>query len=174
MKSEKLNRAKGLSFRSVFAIRREEWPVAAIVTVLLLVIHYFFISRFFNQFMDYSVGARNVFLSNFHMAGFDPTAYDVVTHWQMGYDILRHPLLAWMMWPLYIINQGLWQLTCCNCVQFIVGFQLFFCAFYSAIFMYRILTEHVRTTKLSSTLLTSLFFTFAYIMVSAIVPDHFC
>ena len=124
--------------------------------------------------MDYSVGARNVFLSNFHMAGFDPTAYDVVTHWQMGYDILRHPLLAWMMWPLYIINQGLWQLTCCNCVQFIVGFQLFFCAFYSAIFMYRILTEHVRTTKLSATLLTSLFFTFAYIMVSAIVPDHFC
>ena len=59
MKSEKLNRDKGLSFRSVFAIRREEWPVAAIVTVLLLVIHYFFISRFFDQFMDYSVGARN-------------------------------------------------------------------------------------------------------------------
>ena len=111
MKSEELNRDKGLSFRSVFAIRREEWPVAAIVTVLLLMIHYFFISRFFDQFMDYSVGARNVFLSNFHMAGFDPTAYDVVTHWQMGYDILRHPLLAWMMWPLYIINQGLWQLT---------------------------------------------------------------
>ncbi len=174
MKSEELNRDKGLSFRSVFAIRREEWPVAAIVTVLLLVIHYFFISRFFDQFMDYSVGARNVFLSNFHMAGFDPTAYDVVTHWQMGYDILRHPLLAWMMWPLYIINQWLWQLTGCNCVQFIVGFQLFFCAFYSAIFMYRILTEHVCTTKLSATLLTSLFFTFAYIMVSAIVPDHFC
>ena len=90
-RESQLNRAKGLSFRGVFAIRREEWPVAAIVTVLLLVIHYFFISRFFDQFMDYSVGARNVFLSNFHMAGFDPTAYDVVTHWQMGYDILRHP-----------------------------------------------------------------------------------
>ena len=52
VKSEKLNRDKGLSFRSVFAIRREEWPVAAIVTVLLLVIHYFFISRFFDQCMD--------------------------------------------------------------------------------------------------------------------------
>ena len=46
MKSEKLNRAKELSFRGVFAIRREEWPVAAIVTVLLLMIHYFFISFF--------------------------------------------------------------------------------------------------------------------------------
>lgn len=163
-----------LTFASVFSVRRNELPTAILVTLLLAVIHYFFIARFIGQFMDYSEKSRYIFLANFHMAGFDPTAYDVVTKWQMAYDVLRHPLLAWMMWPLYIINKVLWMVTGVNCVQFVVCVQLFFCAFYSAIFMHRLLVGNVGTSNCSATLLTCLFFSFAYIMVTAIVPDHFC
>lgn len=163
-----------LSLKRIFAIRHEECVMAIILAIWLLVLHYFFVSRFIGQFADYSEQSRRIFLANFHMAGFDPTAYDVFSRWRMEYDMLRHPLLAWMMWPLYVINQLLWKLTGINCAQFICAILLFVCAFYSGIFLFRLLREHVGASMPSSTVLTFFFFSFAYIMVTAIVPDHFC
>ena len=162
-----------LTFRSIFAIRHDEYAISAIVAVLLLVLHYYFISRFIHQFAHYDAASQYVFLANFHMAGFDPTGYDILAKWSMIYDILRHPLLAWMMWPLYAINQLLWHISGMNCAQFIIGILLFFCAFYSGIFIYRLLRHNIGTSTIGATLLTTFFFTFAYVMVSIIVPDHF-
>lgn len=163
-----------LTFASLFGVRRDEVPVAVIVTLLLGVLHYFFIARFIGQYLDYGEKSRYIFFANFHMAGFDPTAYDVVTQWQMGYDVLRHPFLAWMMFPLFALNKVLWMLTGMNCVQFVVGAQLYVCALYSSLFMHRLLVGSIGIGSRSATLLTCLFFSFAYIMVTVIVPDHFC
>ena len=72
----------------------DRWLSPALIALLLLVLHYFFIARFLDQFMHYDDSSWHVFMANFHMAGFDPLTYHVVTDWHMGYDILRHPLLA--------------------------------------------------------------------------------
>jgi len=108
------------------------------------------------------------------MSGFDPITYDVVTDWHEGYDILRHPLLALAMYPLFLLNKILWLITGCNCVQIIIGLLLTFCGFYSAVFVQRTMTEIIGIRTFFSTLLTLFFLSFAYIIVSIIVPDHFC
>ncbi len=77
------------------------------------------------------------------MSGFDPITYDVITRWHEGYDILRHPLLAAMMYPLYLLNQALWTITGCNCVQLICGVVLTFCGFWSVMFVYRTMAEEM-------------------------------
>lgn len=166
-------RNEKLSLKSIFAIKRSEYVMTVIVALLLLVLHYYFISRFIYQFADWNDKSRYVFLANFHMAGFDPTGYDVLAKWGFVYDVLRHPLLAWLMWPLYVLNLLLWQLSGINCAQFIYGALLFFCAFYSGIFIYRLLRQQIGASNLGATLLTTFFFSFAYVMVSIIVPDHF-
>lgn len=71
------------------------------------------------------------------------------------------------------INQGLMMLTGYNCVQYIVGAILVFCAFYSFIFLYRIFREVIGTERWDANLLSAFYFSFAYVMVSAMVPDHF-
>lgn len=108
------------------------------------------------------------------MSGYDPITYSVVTDWNIGYNILRHPLLPYMMLPFYLLNQLLWWITGANCVQLIVGFILFFCSFYSFIFLYRILHNIIGSKHVDSIILTLLFFGFGHVLVAIIVPDHFC
>ena len=108
------------------------------------------------------------------MSGYDPITYSVVTDWNIGYNILRHPLLPYMMLPFYLLNQLLWWITGANCVQLIVGSILFFCSFYSFIFLYRILHNIIGSKHVDSIILTLLFFGFGHVLVAIIVPDHFC
>ena len=152
----------------------EHWLSPALIALLLLILHYFFIARFLGQFMHYDDKSWHVFMANFHMAGFDPITYHVVTDWHLGYDTLRHPLLAWLVWPLYAINSLLWQLTGANCVQFVCGALFLGCGYGSAMLMRSILVRVVGTGRWTATLLTIFFLSFAYVMVSLIVPDHFC
>ena len=63
------------------------------------------------------------------------------------YNVYRHPLLAFFMYIPNQINQGLMMLTGINCVQFVVGAILVFCAFYSFIFLYRIFREVIGTER---------------------------
>ena len=60
-----------------------------------------------------------------------------------------------------------------NCVQFVVGAILVFCAFYSFIFLYRIFREVIGTERFDANLLSAFYFSFAYVMVSAMATDHF-
>lgn len=61
-----------------------------------------------------------------------------------------------------------------NFAVYIVAFFLVFFAFYSLLFIYRIFREVILLSKIDSWLLTWLFFSFAYIMLTVMVPDHFC
>ena len=61
------------------------------------------------------------------------------------------------------------MLTGINCVQFVVGAILVFCAFYSFIFLYRIFREVIGTERFDANLLSAFYFSFAYVMVSAII-----
>jgi hypothetical protein len=89
------------------------------------------------------------------------------------YEPHRHPLLAFLIWPLWLLNQGLTWLTGVNCVQYVVALPVIFCSFYSYIFLYRIHREVVGLRRDDATLLTMFAFSMAYLLLSVIVPDHF-
>jgi hypothetical protein len=160
--------------RQLFAIRRGERVPALLFACVIFFFQYLIISKFWCLFADFGDTSFTQFMRNFHMSGFDPITYDVVTRWHQGYDILRHPLLALMMYPLYLLNQLLWSLTGSNCVQLVVGVLLSFCGFYSVIFLRRIMCEIIGIKQLYATLLSLFFLSFAYIIITIIVPDHFC
>lgn len=157
-----------------FRIDREERGLAVILMIIILLLNTLVISKFFGLFMDYTDGSWNIFMRNFHMSGFDPITYDVVTDWGLKFNAVRHPLLPFFLYPLYLVNHVLWPLTGGNCVQFVVAAMLVFCSFYSFLFFYRIVHQIVGINEFDSNLLLVFFFSFAYVLLTIIIPDHFC
>ena len=152
--------------------KEERWP-ALYALVFILSYQYLIISKFFCLFADFSEHNWNVFIRNYHMSGFDPITYDVLSDWSLRYNVVRHPLLALAMYPLSLLNNLLEQLTTVNCAQLIMGVLLTVCAFLAFLYFYRILRKVIGINHLSSFLLTVFFFSFAYIWVSTLVADHF-
>ncbi len=158
----------------LFKVKREEWQASALTLVMLLALHALVIASNFELFTKTNVGHWNVFVKNFTVSGFDPITYSVVTHWTTNYNVYRHPLLAFMVWPLSQLDAWLMDATGMNLVQFIVAVPLLLCAFYTFIFMFRIFRDIIRLGRFDSALLSTMLFSMAYVMVSAVVPDHFC
>ena len=158
---------------SIFRVRREERWLALAVLLAVVALNALVLCKYYDLFTPLKKWYWPLFIHNFHISGFDPITYSVVSDWSAGYNVYRHPLLAFYMYVPYLLNQGLMWLTGINCAIFIVAAMQTFCAFYSALFMYRILREVVGATHTQATLLTLYFFSFGYVMVTAIVPDHF-
>ena len=159
---------------NLFRLKREEWLPAVVFLLLMAFLHYLIVAKFWVLFADYyHLDSWRVFMRNFHMSGFDPITYSVLTDWQTGYNVVRHPLLPFFMYPLYLLNQVLWALTGCNCAQIIMAVVLLSCAFYSYVFLYRTLREVTGASRPLAALLSYFFFGCAYILVALIVPDHF-
>ena len=157
----------------IFRIRREERWLALVVLVALLALNALVLCKYYDLFTPITRWYWPLFIRNFHISGFDPITYSVVSDWLAGYNVYRHPLLAFYMYVPYLINQALMQLTGINCAIFIVAAIQVFCAFYSMVFIYRIFREVIEVRRADATVLTLFFFSFAYVMVAAIVPDHF-
>lgn len=122
----------------IFRIKGEEKWSAIIALFVSIVLNALTIIKYNNQFSQLSENYHKLFVKAFHVAGFDPLTYAAVSQWNTEYNVYRHPLLAFFMYIPHQINQGLMMLTGYNCVQYIVGAILVFCAFYSFIFLYRI------------------------------------
>jgi len=157
----------------IFRIKREERWLALAAFLLITVLNALCIYKYFDKFTQITNNYHDLFVKNFHISGFDPITYTVVSHWDTGYNIYRHPLLAFFMYVPNQLNQGLMMLTGINLVQFVVAAILIFCSFYAFIFFYRILREVVTLKRVDATILTIFFYSFSYILVSSIVPDHF-
>lgn len=65
-------------------------------------------------------------------------------------------------------------LTNTNFAIIITACILVFCAFYAYIFLNRIFWEIIGIRRSEGYVLSALTFSFAYIMLSTLVPDHFC
>ena len=157
----------------LFKVSREElWPSLAVLA-MVAVLNALAIYKYSGLFTHTGMGYWNVFVNNFRVSGFDPITYSIVSHWSVLYDVYRHPLLAFMMYPLSCINGWVMEATGFNPVQFTVAAVLLFCAYYSFIFMRRILRSVVGLPKGDATLLAVMLFSFAYVMLAAAVPDHF-
>ena len=158
----------------IFKIKPEERIQSLVALVVIVLLNALFIYRMHNLFMQEGFGPYwKVFERELHLSGYDPLTYLGVTDWDVVYQVFRHPLLSFMIWPLYLLNEGLTWLLGVNCVQYLVAFWLIVCSYYSYIFLYRINREVIALSRWDATLLTAFYFSFAYILLSVIVPDHF-
>ena len=158
----------------IFKLKPEERLQALIALMVIVALNALFIWRLHDLFMQPGFGPYwKTFEHEYHLSGYDPLTYLGVTDWDVIYQVYRHPLLAFMIWPLYLLNDGLSSLLGINCVQYVVALPIIFCAFYSYIFLYRIHREVIELERWDATLLTAYYFSFAYILLSLIVPDHF-
>ena len=158
----------------LFKIKPEERIQSLVALGVIVLLNALFIYRMHDLFMQEGFGPYwKVFERELHLSGYDPLTYLGVTDWDVVYQVYRHPLLSFMIWPLYLLNEGLTWLLGVNCVQYLVAFWLIVCSYYSYIFLYRIHREVIALDCRDATLLTAFYFSFAYILLSVIVPDHF-
>lgn len=158
----------------LFRVKPEERVQAAMALTVIVLLNALFIFRLHELFLQPGFGPYwKVFEHEWHLSGYDLYTYLTVTDWDVIYEVHRHPLLAFLIWPLWLLNQGLTWLFGVNCVQYVVALVVIASSFYSYIFLYRIHREIVGLRRDDATLLTMFAFSMAYLLLSVIVPDHF-
>ena len=88
-------------------------------------------------------------------------------------SVFRHPLLAPMMWPLAALNEWQMEYTRYNLAVFLMAALLVVATLYAFRWLLRILCELVGLGRGDGLMLTTLFFSLAYVMVTMVAPDHF-
>ncbi len=109
----------------------------------------------------------------FEVSGFDVYTYMTLSQWDVYYELSRHPLLAVFWYPFARLNQWLMWETSINFSIYIVAFVMTVFAFWAFIFLFRLFREIIGISKTDAIILSSFFFSFGYIILSVIVPDHF-
>ena len=157
----------------IFKIKKEERWLALGIFLALAILNGVVIARYAGTFTLVTDDYYKNFIRHFCVSGFAPLTYWVLSDWNAAYNVYRHPLLAFYMYIPYLINMGLMKLTGYNCALFIAVIIQMFCGFYATLFLQRIFREVLELDKAASSILTLLFFSFGYVMVTCIVPDHF-
>lgn len=157
----------------MFKIRREERWLALAVVLVFALLNALTIYKYGDLFMKPVEDYWKLFIGRFRVSGYDPITYYVLSDWEARYNVYRHPLLAFFMYLPYLLNQGVIWATGLNGVQVVTALILIAASTYSFLFLYRIFREIVGLTKGDALLLSTLYFSFAYIMVATMVPDHF-
>ena len=158
----------------IFRIKKDERGMALAAALYTVVLNLLVILHYASLYTKVGEAYHQLFVRTFHISGFDPLSYVVVSQWEQAYNIYRHPLLAFFMLPAAQLNQALMAITGLNMAPFIVGCMLVFCAFYSILFLYRLMVQVIGVQRLDASLLSAFFMSMAYVMVSVSVPDHFC
>ena len=154
-------------------LKREEWILGLGVLLLLVILNGLLIAKYDALFSVISDDYGKLLSYNYHVSGFDATTYSVLTEWGMKYDVLRHPLLPYLMWLPYGLNQILISQVGINGALYIAAVIILFFGFCTTIVLYRILYELVGLGKWDAILLTVFFFSLAYVLVTYIATDHF-
>ena len=161
------------SIFDIFKIRKDERWLAIVSALIFSFLNFMTVYMYWGRFCALSDNYHRLFVRWFRISGFDPLTYEVISYWDTAYNVYRHPLLAFFMWPFYQLNQLMMTLTGKNLSTVITALIIIFSAFYSSIFLFRIFKEIIMVKKREAYLLTALTFSMAFIMLSAMVPDHF-
>lgn len=157
----------------IFKIRKEERFVTGLFLLCQLLMQAVVIGCYYPRFSVITGNYRKVFLDVFHISGFDPLTYCVVTDWSTAYNVYRHPLLAFFYYPVYLVNRALMALTGINCAQFLVAAVLLFCSLYAFLLMVRIGRDLIGLSQKEAAVLGFLLFSFAHVLLASLSPDHF-
>lgn len=158
---------------AIFKIKHEEKWLAVVALLYIVLWNALVIYKYADRFFEISNNYYRLFVRTFHISGFDPLSYVIISTWDTVYNIYRHPLLAFFMYVPNQINQGLIMLTGTNFASIIMALLLVFCGFYSFILLYRTFREVIGLNRSNAYTLSWLTFSFAYVMVAISVPDHF-
>lgn len=159
---------------SIFGIKREERWLALVALLFFAALNALMISYHHSLFIKGgNLGYWSIFYQHFRVSGFDCYAYIAMSQWRLLYAVIRHPLYATLLYPCYLLNH--WQMgwTGINVAIYLMAVLLVVCDVYSCIFLYRILREVMGLRRYDAYVLTALFFSFASIMLTSFVPDHF-
>lgn len=103
--------------------------------------------RYWNYFHALHEHFHEVYFRIFHISGFDPYSYEVLSEWYPDYNIYRHPSLAFFMWLPAQLCKGLNLLTGLNVATIVMGCILVACAYTAFIYMVRLLHRVVGVTE---------------------------
>lgn len=117
-------------------------------------------------------GNESVLRRGVAISGFDHMIYSTVKKWHIAYELLRHPLLTLMLWPLSVLDTLLRPVFGVECNAYIIGTLWVILDSYSALFLYRTLNVNMDMSKSESCVLTLFFFSLAFVLLTTIVPDH--
>lgn len=157
----------------IFRLKQEERIPTMVATLLMAALIALPIYAYSDALTPISDNFRKIVIAHFRISGFDPLSYLVLTDWGTFYNVYRHPLLAFFMYPPYLLNQALTWLTGHNCAIYVMGALQLLCSCYSFVFMYRILREIIGLKRIETIVMSYYLFSLAYVMVTFISPDHF-
>ena len=161
------------SIFDIFRIRKDERWLAIVSALIFSFLNFMTVYMYWGRFCVLSSNYHRLFVRWFKISGFDPLTYEVISYWDTAYNVYRHPLLAFFMWPFAQLNQLMMSLTGKNFATVITAVIVVFCAVYSAVFLFRIFKDIIMVKVREAYLLTALTFSMAFLMLSAMVPDHF-
>ena len=160
---------------NILRIRPEERAIAAFFLLVVGVFNALTVCRYYPELTLFQADYHTFFRDNFHLSGFDAWSYAILSSWNgWEFNIYRHPLLALFFLPLALINRYILMPTLgLNGAIFIMaGVETLF-GTYSAVFLFRLLREAIGLRRADSWLLVILYFSFAFVLISTFVPDHF-
>lgn len=159
----------------IFKIRKEEKWAVIVALLVFAALNTLMVCYHFTPFTKGGnhIGYWSLFTRYYQLSGFDVFTYLTVSKWNAYYTEFRHPLLPFLWYPFYLLNYWQMQFTGKNIAIILVAVVLTILSTYSFVFIRRTFREILQLDKLDSNLLSALFFSFAYIMLSSFVPDHF-
>ncbi|MBQ7472656.1 MAG: hypothetical protein IJS97_09615 [Prevotella sp.] len=159
----------------LFKLKKEEIYASLVALMIFISLNGLMIFKYYERFTrGGNLGFWSLFYGKFQVSGFDCLTYITLSRWKILYSLYRHPLLATLMYPFAQLNDLLMGSGRYNYAVFIVATILVVCAFYSFLFMYRIQREVIGLSQMDATLMSAFFFGFGYVMLTVMVPDHFC
>ncbi len=160
---------------NIFKIKREERMPSLVALLVFILLNGLFFFKYCHLFLKaHHVSFWQLFAKTYHVSGFDAWSLIFMSNGKLYFEIPRHPLFAVILYPFYLINQGLMKMGNTNYAMIFMAILLLVCAYYSFVFIYRVFREVIGTSRFDSTLLSFMLYSFGMVMVSMLVPDHFC
>lgn len=160
---------------NIFKIKKEERIPSLIALLVFVLLNGLFFYKYSNLFLQaHHVSYWQLFAKTYHVSGFDAWSYIFMSNGKLYFEIPRHPLFAVILYPFYLINKELIAAGDTNYAMIFMAILLIASAYYSFIFIYRVFREIIEVGKKDSLLLSALLYSFGMVMVSMLVPDHFC
>ena len=155
-------------------IRRGERSMALGVVLAVAALNALVICRYWGLFtLPAPQGFHGLFLNHFHVSGFDAHSYIVLSCEDIYFNTLRHPLFFTLLWPFYWLNTWFMDVAGINICMFVMAAWQVVAAVYGMLFMLRTLTGVVGLPHGMARWLSLWLYSFAYIMLATLVPDHF-
>lgn len=160
---------------NIFKIKKEERIPSLIALLVFVLLNGLFFYKYSNLFLQaHHVSYWQLFAKTYHVSGFDAWSYIFMSNGKLYFEIPRHPLFAVILYPFYLINKELIAAGDTNYAMIFMAILLIVSTYYSFIFIYRVFREIIEVGKKDSLLLSAMLYSFGMVMVSMLVPDHFC